>query len=84
MLVRVGAAVVAMEAVALAVALLAFGWPVLLVGAPLLLGTVILFTGVGISERPRRALREHRVARWNPDDAAAGGLMSGFFDPARR
>jgi predicted anti-sigma-YlaC factor YlaD len=84
-LVRLGAAVVAMEAIALVVALWAFGSAVLLAGAPLIVGTVILFAVVGLSEGPRRLLREHRATRFDPDAVQPEGLMSGFFEaPAPR
>ena len=88
MLVRLWAAVVAMEVAALLVALWTFGWPVLLVGVPLLVGTLILFAVVRLSEGPRRRLRSHRATRsdptWSdPDGAVPGGLMSGFFEPVR-
>lgn len=82
--VRLGAAVVAMEVAALLMALWAFGWPVLLVGAPLLVGTLILFATFGLSQGPCRWLQRHRAARWDPEAAVPGGLMSGFFEPARR
>jgi hypothetical protein len=76
--------VVAMEATALAVACAYFGWPVLLVGAPVLLGTVLVLLVVRASEGPRRKLAEHRAARWDPDAALPGGLMSGFFEVSKQ
>lgn len=77
---RLGAAVMAMEVVALVVAYLAFGWPVLMVGVPFLLGTALVLALVRASEGPRRRLEEHRAARWDPSAATPGGLMSGFFE----
>ncbi|MCU1664097.1 MAG: hypothetical protein QOI36_2665 [Pseudonocardiales bacterium] len=80
-MVRLGGAVIAMEIAALSVAYVAFGWLVLLVGAPLVLGTVLVLAFVRASEGPRRKLHEHRAERWDPRSAVAGGLMSGFFTP---
>jgi len=82
--VRLWAALVAMEVAALVVALWAFGWPVLLIGAPLLVATLILVVALRLSEGPRRRLREHRATRFDPKAALPGGLMSGFFEPAGR
>ncbi|WP_219413877.1 hypothetical protein [Pseudonocardia nigra] len=79
-MVRLGGAVVALEVAAVVVAYLAFGWPVLLVGAPLLVGTVLVFALVRASEGPRRKLQEQRAARWDTTAATPGGLMSGFFE----
>lgn len=81
---RLGAMVVAMEVAALAVAYAYFGWPVLLIGVPALVGTVFVLLVVRASEGPRRKLQEHRAARWDPEAALPGGLMSGFFDPSKR
>jgi uncharacterized membrane protein len=78
--VRVGATIVAMEVAALAVGYLAFDLGALLVGAPLLMATVLVLVVVRASEAPRRRLREHRATRWDPDAALPGGLMSGFFE----
>ena len=83
-MVRLGALVVAMEVAALAVACAYFGWPVLLIGAPTLVGTVLVLLFVRASEGPRRKLQEHRAARWDPDAAVPGGLMSGFFEISAR
>ena len=77
-----GSAVIAMEVAALVVGYLAFGWGVLLAGAPLLLGTVLLLAVVLMSEGRRR-----RQPEWYPaaPDAPSPGLMSGFFEiPAQR
>ena len=49
----------AMELAALAVAVLAFGWPVLLVGAPLLVGTLVVLAVVRLWELVRQR-RERR------------------------
>jgi hypothetical protein len=80
---RLGAVVVAMEFAALAVAYAYFGWPVLLIGAPALVGTVLVLLVVRASEGPRRKLHEHRAARWDPNATLPGGLMSGFFQPSK-
>lgn len=77
---RMGSVVVGMEVAALLVAYLAFGWPVLLIGAPLLVGTVLMFAMLRVSETPRRRLQERRAAQWDPAAALPGGLMSGFFE----
>jgi hypothetical protein len=82
---RLGATVMAMETAALVVALLEFGWPVLLVGAPLMLGTVLVLLVVKLSEAPRKRLQAHRAAqwaekRWDGEATVQGGLMSGFFE----
>ena len=82
-MVRMGAAVIAMEGAALAVAYAYFGWPVLLVGVPVLVGTILVLLFVRASEGPRRKLHEHRAARWDPDAALPGGLMSGFFEAGK-
>jgi hypothetical protein len=76
--------VVAMELAAVLVAYGYFGWPVLLVGAPALVGTVAVLLFVRASEAPRRRLHAHRAARWDPDAALPGGLMSGFFEVSRQ
>jgi hypothetical protein len=78
-----GATVVAMEIAAVLVAYAYFGWPVLLIGAPAIVGTVMVLLVVRVSEAPRRMLQEHRAARWDPDAALPGGLMSGFFEVSR-
>jgi hypothetical protein len=78
-----GAMVVAMELAALLVAYVYFGWPVLLIGAPAIVGTFVALLVIRASEAPRRMLQEHRAARWDPDAALPGGLMSGFFEVSR-
>ncbi len=80
---RLGAMVIALEIAALAVAYAYFGWPILLIGAPALLGTVMVLLFVRASEMPRRKLQEHRAAQWDPEAALPGGLMSGFFEIAK-
>lgn len=77
---RMGAAVVAMEIAALVVAYLAFGWAVLVIGAPLMLVTVLVLLVVHLSEGPRRRLGEQRAAGWETSAEPSGGLMSGFFE----
>jgi hypothetical protein len=77
---RVGAAVVGMELMALVVAVLAFGWPVLLVGVPLLVVTLTALAVVRSWELVRRRLERRRANRWDPASAQPGGLMSGFFE----
>jgi hypothetical protein len=78
---RMGTVVVAMELAALVVAYGYFGWPVLLIGAPALVGTVMVLVFVRASEAPRRMLDAHRAARWDPNATLpVGGLMSGFFE----
>lgn len=81
---RLGAMVVAMELAALTVAYASFGWPVLLIGAPVLVGTVLVLLFVRAFEGPRRKLQERRAARWDPEAAPPGGLMSGFFEAQKR
>jgi hypothetical protein len=82
--VRLGAMVVAMELVAVVMAYGYFGWPVLLIGAPAVVGTAAVLVFVRASEAPRRRLQAHRAARWDPEAALPGGLMSGFFDPSKQ
>jgi hypothetical protein len=78
--VRMGAAIIAMEVAALAVGYLAFDLAALLVGLPLLMVTALVLLVVRASEAPRRRLLEHRATRWDQDAALPGGLMSGFFE----
>lgn len=86
MVVRLGLTVVALQVVAFAVAVWAFGLPAAVIGAPLLLATVLVLALVRLSEGPRRRLAARRAARWDQDAAEPGGLMSGFFElsPPRR
>lgn len=90
-MVRMWALVLGMEIVAVAVAVLGFGWLVLLVGAPLIVVTMLIVLVVWMSEGVRLH-RQHRVAA--ADEARANdpertvvfapvtqrGLMSGFFE----
>jgi hypothetical protein len=66
--------------VALLVAYLFFGWPVLLVGIPAFIAVDLVVVAVLVSEAPRRRLEEHRATRFDPAAQIPGGLMSGFFD----
>jgi fatty acid desaturase len=76
--------VVGLEVVAVLVAYLGFGWPVLLVGIPVVVGTVFVLLAVHLSEKPRERLAEARAARYE-EPPLPGGLMSGFFEvPAPR
>lgn len=77
---RSGGAVIAMEVVALVVAYLAFDWPALLVGAPLLVGTALVLLVVRVAERSRPAPAVPPAAPWDPTATVPGGLMSGFFE----
>lgn len=79
-MVRVGAAVVAMEVAALALATLVFGWVALVVGAPALLATGVVLAALWVSQGPRRRLQERRAARWEQVGPEQSGLMSGFFE----
>jgi hypothetical protein len=76
---RMGAAIVGMELAALTVAVLAFGWAVLLVGAPLLVGTLVVLAVVRLWELVRSRLERRRATRWDQAAALPEGLMSGFF-----
>jgi hypothetical protein len=73
-----GAAIIAMELAALLVAVLAFGWPVVLIGAPLVVGTVIVLIVVRLWELLGQHLEQRRVRRGHP--VATPGLMTGFFE----
>jgi hypothetical protein len=81
---RMGATVVAMELAAVLVAFGYFGWPVLVIGVPVIVLTLVALLVVRASEAPRRLLQEHRASRWDPDAALPGGLMSGFFEVSRQ
>ena len=74
---RMSALLIGMESVALVVAYLAFGWPVLLPGAPVLVGTAVVLLAVCLAER-RRAARVQAVAPTGREPVQPG-LMSGFF-----
>ena len=77
---RLGAVVVGMGLVALVVAYLSFGWPVLLVGVPASVAVGLVVAFVLVSEAPRRKLEAHRATRFDPSAQLPGGLMSGFFE----
>jgi hypothetical protein len=81
---RMGAMVVALELAAVLVACGYFGWPVLVIGGPVIVLTLVALLVVRASEAPRRVLQEHRASRWDPDAALPGGLMSGFFEVSRK
>jgi hypothetical protein len=76
--------VVGLELAAMLVAYGYFGWPILVVGVPVIVLTVVALLVVRASERPRRMLQEHRASRWDPNAALPGGLMSGFFEVSRQ
>ena len=78
---RLGVAVVGLGFVALVIAYLSFGWPVLLVGVPAFVAMGLVVVAVLVSEKPRRRLEAHRATRFDPTAQLPGGLMSGFFDP---
>ncbi|WP_156819492.1 hypothetical protein [Pseudonocardia sp. HH130630-07] len=59
---RLAGAVVGMAAVALVLAYLVFGWPVLVVGGPLLVGVAVTVLVLVLTERPRALLRQRRSA----------------------
>jgi hypothetical protein len=66
--------------VALVVAYLFFGWPVLLIGIPACIAVDLVVIAVLASEAPRRRLEAHRATRFDPAAQLPGGLMSGFFE----
>ena len=57
---RLGAAVIGMGLVAMVVAYLFFGWPVLLVGVPAFVGVTLVVGAVLASEAPRRSIPASR------------------------
>lgn len=86
MVTRLAGAVIGMAAVALVLAYLAFGWPVLLIGGPLFVGLALTVLALVLTERP---LRERRAATTGESlwknaaergERAGNGLMSGFFE----
>jgi hypothetical protein len=81
---RMGAMVVGLELAAVLVAYGYFGWPILVVGVPVIVLTLIALLVVRASEAPRRLLQEHRASRWDPNAALPGGLMSGFFEISKQ
>jgi hypothetical protein len=81
---RMGVLVVALELAAVFVAYGYFGWPVLVIGVPVIVLTLVALLVVRASEAPRRLLQAHRASRWDPNAALPGGLMSGFFEVSRQ
>lgn len=79
---RAAGVVVGLGLAALLVAYMAFGWPALVAGVPLLVGTVLVVIAVLASEGPRRRMAEQRAARFDPNAQLPRGLMSGFFEAA--
>jgi len=77
---RLGVAVVGLGFVALVIAYLFFGWPVLLVGVPAFVAVGLVVVAVLASEKPRRRLEAHRATRFDPSAQVPDGLMSGFFE----
>ncbi|MFC5949749.1 hypothetical protein ACFQH9_15855 [Pseudonocardia lutea] len=76
---RLAGLVIGLEAAAVVVAYLAFGWPMLLIGIPALVGTAFVLLFVHLSEKPRARLQEVRASRYE-EAPVPGGLMSGFFE----
>jgi hypothetical protein len=81
---RMGAMVVGLEVAAVLVAYGYFGWPILVIGVPVIVLTLVALLVIRASEAPRRMLQEHRASRWDPNAALPGGLMSGFFEVSRQ
>ena len=77
---RLGVAVVGLGLVALVMAYVFFGWPVLLIGVPAFVAVILVVLAVLASEAPRRRLEARRATRFDPGAQLPGGLMSGFFD----
>ncbi|WP_224387602.1 hypothetical protein [Pseudonocardia sp. ICBG1293] len=83
-------AVIGMAAGALLLAYVVVGWPILVVGGPLLVGVALTVGILVLTERPRALLAERRAATQggtSPWQAAGpgheqpgSGLMSGFFE----
>jgi uncharacterized oligopeptide transporter (OPT) family protein len=82
--VRVGAALVAMELVALLLAVTAVGPVALVVGGPVVVATWVGLVVAWAVRRPLARLQERRAARWADADPEPGGLMSGFFEVSPR
>ncbi|MEJ8281762.1 hypothetical protein [Pseudonocardia spirodelae] len=89
MVTRLAGAVIGMATVALVLAYVVVGWPILVVGGPLLVGVALTVGVLVLTERPRALLAERRATRdvsspWAAAAARAetptGGLMSGFFE----
>ncbi len=83
-MVRVGAALVAMELVALLLAVAAIGPVVLVVGAPVVVATVVGLVAAWAGRGALRRLQQRRAARWAGVAPVPGGLMSGFFEVSAR
>jgi hypothetical protein len=81
---RMGVLVVGLELAAVLVAYGYFGWPILVIGVPVIVLTLVALLVVRASEGPRRMLHEHRASRWDPNAALPGGLMSGFFEVSKQ
>jgi hypothetical protein len=81
---RMGVMVVGLEMAAVLVAYGYFGWPILVIGVPVIVLTLVALLVIRASEAPRRMLQEHRASRWDPNAALPGGLMSGFFEVSRQ
>lgn len=90
MVTRLAGAVIGMAAGALVLAYVVVGWPILVVGGPLLVGVALMVAVLVLTERPRAVLAQRRAvhAGTSPWQAAADtgdeqpgrGLMSGFFE----
>ena len=76
---RMGAVIVGMELAALLVAVLAFGWPTLVVLAPLFVATLVAFAVFRLWAWVE-PVRERRAVAGYREPAHPGGLMSGFFE----
>lgn len=76
---RMSALLIGMESTALLVAYLAFGWPVLIVGAPVLVATALVLLVVHVDERRRAQRAAVLPVAQLPDHPPSPGLMSGFF-----
>lgn len=80
---RLAGAVVGMELAALLLGYALLGWPALLAGAAVVIGTVSVLAVVAASEAPRRKLVELRAIR-HGRVPMPHGLMSGFFEIPRQ
>ncbi|MGI5126463.1 hypothetical protein ACQEVB_06555 [Pseudonocardia sp. CA-107938] len=89
-----GTVVLGMEIAAVAFAVYGFGWLVLLIGVPLIVGTLLIVLVATVSERNRRIRQERaeqaeQARKLDPEGTVylGRGLMSGFFElpglPAR-
>lgn len=88
MVTRLAGAVVGMAAGALVLAYVVVGWPILVVGGPLLVGVALTVGVLVLTERPRALLAQRRATQggtspWQGvagEEQPGGGLMSGFFE----